>query len=118
MRDGALAIRPQATALILDSTSFLALCACRGVTQCRSYFKTGQPRRNPFSSGNAVEHLTDVADAMHALLIKRADDLAGCVEGSPEEAELAAISDALDAYGEKRWPVKVSGRNPSPPRRR
>jgi hypothetical protein len=63
------------------------------------------------TSGNAVEHLTDVADVMHALLIKRADDLAGCVEGSPEEAELAAIADTLDAYGEKRWPLKkVPGR--------
>jgi hypothetical protein len=33
--------------------------------------------------GNAVEHLTNVADTMR--------DLAGCVEGSPEEAELAPL---------------------------
>ena len=26
------------------------------------------------------------ADAMHALLIKRAGELVGCIEGSPEEA--------------------------------
>jgi hypothetical protein len=44
------------------------------------------------------------ADAMHALLVLRADKLAGCNEGSPEEAELAFISDAVQAYDAKRWP--------------
>ena len=33
-------------------------------------------------------HLTVVSDAMHALLVKRADELEGCIEGSPEEAEI------------------------------
>jgi hypothetical protein len=44
------------------------------------------------------------ADAMHALLVVRADKLTGCNEGSPEEAELAFISDAVKAYEAKRWP--------------
>jgi hypothetical protein len=57
-----------------------------------------------------VEHLADVSDAMHALLIKRAVELAGCIEGSPEEVELAAIADVLDAYETRRWPLgKVPG---------
>ena len=57
-----------------------------------------------------IAHLTVVSDAMHALLIKRADELVGCTEGSPEEAELAAVADAADAYEEKRWPLgKVPG---------
>ena len=39
---------------------------------------------------------------MHALLVKRADELAGCTEGSPEVAGLAVIADAIM---EQRWPV-------------
>jgi hypothetical protein len=44
------------------------------------------------------------SDAMHALLIKRGDELVGCTEGSPEEAELRALADVIDAYESKRWP--------------
>ena len=42
--------------------------------------------------------------AMHALLVKRADALVGCTEGSPEEEELRTLADAIDAYEAKRWP--------------
>jgi hypothetical protein len=44
------------------------------------------------------------ADAMHALLVLRADQIEGCTEGSPEEVEFKAIADALEAYEAKRWP--------------
>jgi len=44
------------------------------------------------------------ADAMHAQLVKRADELDGCLEDSPEEAELAEIANVLEAYEAKRWP--------------
>jgi hypothetical protein len=37
------------------------------------------------------------ADRMHALLVRRADELEGCIEGSPDEAELASIVDAIMA---------------------
>jgi hypothetical protein len=51
-----------------------------------------------------------VADTTHALLIKPADELVGCTEGSPEEAELSTVADVIDAYEAKRWPsVKVVG---------
>jgi hypothetical protein len=39
-----------------------------------------------------------IADDLHALLVKRADELAGCGEGSSEEGELEAITDAIEAY--------------------
>ena len=44
------------------------------------------------------------ADALHALLVLRADELVGCTEGSPEERELAAITDVIEAYEVVRWP--------------
>jgi hypothetical protein len=43
-------------------------------------------------------------DAMHAVLVLRADALEGCSEGSPQEAELKTITDAINAYEAKRWP--------------
>jgi hypothetical protein len=43
-------------------------------------------------------------DALHALLLSRALELVGCTEGSPEEAELEAIADAIEGYEAIRWP--------------
>lgn len=44
----------------------------------------------------------DEADAMRVLLSEIADGLAGCTEGSSEEARLEEISNALEAYEAKR----------------
>ena len=56
------------------------------------------------SASEPVAHLTGVTDAMHALLVKRADELVGCTENSPEEAELAALVDVIESYEAQRWP--------------
>jgi hypothetical protein len=48
--------------------------------------------------------LTVEADAMHGALMRRADALVCCAEGTHEEAELKAIGDLLEAYEAKRWP--------------
>jgi hypothetical protein len=62
------------------------------------------------NSTDAVSHLASVTDRMHALLMNHADALMGCTENSPEEAELAAVTDVIEAYERQRWPDgKVSG---------
>ena len=68
-------------------------------------------RRPEASPGRAaLARLTKEADAMHALLVLRADALMGCTEGSEEEEELSAITDAIEAYEAKRWPEgKIPG---------
>jgi len=53
--------------------------------------------------------LAPEADALHALLINRADALEGAAENSPEETELFAITETVEAYEAKRWP---DGREP------
>ena len=53
---------------------------------------------------------TAEADAMHVLLVLRADQLEGCAENSEQARELAMIAEALEAYECKRWPdSKVPG---------
>ncbi len=49
--------------------------------------------------------LTVEADAMHRALMRRADTLVSCAEGTDKEEELKAISDLLEAYEAKRWPL-------------
>jgi hypothetical protein len=51
-----------------------------------------------------AELLQTPADHMLALLVERADALMGCPEGSPEEAELATLTDAIEAR-----PLRVFG---------
>jgi hypothetical protein len=51
-------------------------------------------------------------DALHAALVRRADAIANCAEGSEEEAELRTIADVLEAYEAKRW-LSLTRRTPS-----
>ena len=57
--------------------------------------------------GVSLPNLLDEADAMHGLLILRADKLEGCTEGSDEATELKMIADTIETYEAKRWPDGV-----------
>lgn len=54
--------------------------------------------------GPALEAPAAVTDRMHALLVTRADELMDSTAGSPEEAELETLADAIEAYETVRWP--------------
>jgi hypothetical protein len=56
------------------------------------------------AQGVGTLRATPEADAMHSILVHRADALQGCTEGSPEEAELKSLVNAIEAYEAKRWP--------------
>ena len=56
-----------------------------------------------FAGGDWVASAME-GDALHALLVNRADALASSVEGSEENVELKAITSAIGAYEAVRWP--------------
>ena len=51
----------------------------------------------------AMSHLAEVTDRMHALLMDRAYSLIGRTENSQGEAEQAALTDVIEAYARQRW---------------
>jgi hypothetical protein len=61
-------------------------------------------RTRPVLPDFDVDGLMADADAMHALLILRADALSGHTENSDEAAELQRVADTLERYEAKRWP--------------
>ena len=46
----------------------------------------------------------DESDAMHALLVLRADMIEGCTGSSEEQKEFAMLCEVIEAYEAKRWP--------------
>jgi hypothetical protein len=77
------------------------VAAVRKLEQLGYTFAAGDWLR-PANDTAAV--LPTITDALHTLLVKRADQLAGCTKGSDEERELATITDAIEAYEAVRWP--------------
>jgi hypothetical protein len=62
------------------------------------------------TNDTAPAGVLDEADAMHALLVLRADALGGSTEWSEHAAELERIADTIERYEAKRWPDgKVAG---------
>jgi hypothetical protein len=57
------------------------------------------------NSADVVTRLSEVTDKMHGLLMDRADALVGCVEGSPEEAQSAALADVIEATNGNAGPA-------------
>lgn len=43
------------------------------------------------------------ADALHHLLVQRADTLIGCTDGSADQDEREATGEAIEAYEAVRW---------------
>jgi len=71
------------------------------------YAFAGDDWMNPTDGASPMPAITD---ALHALLVQRADVLDGCPKGSAEEGELDAITDAIEAYEAVRWPTgKTTG---------
>lgn len=65
-------------------------------------------------AGTPVPMIVD-SDAMHGMLMQRADALPGYVEGLTEEDELKGIVDlieAFEAFAAERWPL---GKDPNEP---
>jgi hypothetical protein len=56
------------------------------------------------SIGGIPPDFSAKANAMHALLVLRADALMGAPEASGDATELQLIADAVEAYEIKRWP--------------
>jgi len=57
-----------------------------------------------------------ITDELHAMLVRRADDLEGCAPGSDEERELTAIERAIGAYEAVAGPqAKSPAARVSPP---
>jgi hypothetical protein len=63
---------------------------------------------NAPAGGVPFPNMCDEADAMHAVLVLRADKLEGCTEGSDGKTELKMIADTVQAYEAKRWPDGIA----------
>jgi len=81
----------------------------------RNASKSSSAIRSPVTTGpsaNAATIAPSNTDELHAMLVKRADDLEGCPTGSDEAREPAAVECAISAYEAVRWPRWGAVRRP------
>jgi hypothetical protein len=86
---------PSQTGVIMSTIDKQRISAVRKL-EAMGYTFTGGEWTHP--ANDIVGPTRLASDTLYALIIKRADDLAGCTEGSEEERELAAITEAIEAY--------------------
>ena len=72
--------------------------------EARGYIFDGIDWQPPADFAMSTTGAWAEADALHALLVQRADALGGCIEGSLEEAVRLALTEAIDGYELVRWP--------------
>ena len=85
----------------------LDACVTVAAYPTHDHHRQATHRGRPHAGGQGLrlQHPANFeGDALHALLVLRADELVGCTEGSPEEAELKAIADTIEGYEAIRWP--------------
>ena len=88
-----------------DTMSEIDKQRVRGVEVLREMgFTWRNGRWIPPLSAESRPPIVPAADAMHHVLIARADRLVGCVENSDDEEELVRIGEAVEAYEAQRWP--------------
>src|SRR5262245_24323462 len=102
-------VSPSALAVLrLISSSNLGGCSTGRSAGLEPYTFAGDDWIH--SANEAAAIVPTITDELHAMLVKRADDLDGCSAGSDEERELTAIERAIGAYEAVRWPTgKVAG---------
>jgi hypothetical protein len=87
---------------IIDKQRVAAVATLEALGYNYSPVEGWSPPTDPQGIGTLCA--TPEADAMHSILVHRADALQGCTEGSAEEAELESLVNAIEAYEAKRWP--------------
>ena len=88
-----------------DTMSEIDKQRVRGVEVLREMGCTwGDGRWLPPVSAQNLPAIVPAADAMHHVLVERADRLVGCVENSDDEEELVRVGEVIEAYEAQRWP--------------
>ena len=97
-------MRPEHSALLsrlLAAPEYCLPVRGRDLVTARQLEASGLATLQADATSPDAAHATATETSREALET-RATELMGCTEGSPEEAELKAIADALDAYDGER----------------